>query len=310
MIVPLLLALSLVTACSSSPDGSGVVVTTSASSTPGSSTTGSGTGTSAATAYRYISIGDSYAAGYQPDGFPTDEGFAQQLVADLAGSGNPLELENFGCPGATSAAVVEDVGCETQDSAPGSIAHPDTTQLAAAEQALRSAPDSVRLVTIIVGGNDIRPCFDDVDPLPCAEDAVATVKKNLTTIVSTVRSIVPYAQIVGLSYPDIYLGLTLTGNADDKARAEASLKVFKDLLNPVLDEVYTASGAFFIDATADSGAYGSMSETTELAGTTLPLPVATVCAYTHFCESQDLHPNSAGYEWYANKILAAVGWTK
>ncbi len=32
----------------------------------------------------------------------------------------------------------------------------------------------------------------------------------------------------------------------------------------------------------------------------------TICEFTHFCESGDIHPNDAGYAWYADRVLEAV----
>ena len=64
----------------------------------------------------YLSLGDSYAAGFQPEPIGSTHGFAQQIAERSAAGPDPLTLVNLGCPGATTSAVIEDVGCATADS--------------------------------------------------------------------------------------------------------------------------------------------------------------------------------------------------
>src|SRR5664279_4421599 len=58
----------------------------------------------------YVSIGDSYAAGYQPSGpssgSTTRNGFAYQFVPDALSRGYRLTLVNFACSGATTSSVL------------------------------------------------------------------------------------------------------------------------------------------------------------------------------------------------------------
>src|SRR6516165_6933939 len=77
----------------------------------------------------YVSLGDSYAAGYQP-GKGATPGYAT-YVAQHTG----LKLANFGCPGATTTSLLTTVGCPVVlpgTAGAGGLAYPTTTQMAAA----------------------------------------------------------------------------------------------------------------------------------------------------------------------------------
>lgn len=263
----------------------------------------SGTGVPAGV---YVSVGDSYAAGFQPEGYPTDHGFADEVTRRLAPGPRAVQLVNLGCPGITARGIVADVGCASHDSAPHTLAYPGMTQLQALESTLASHRGVVRFVTVIAGANDLERCFADAEAVRCARATVPGVRDDLATVLATVRRAAPDARIVGLTYPDVYLGLLLTGSASDAARARQSVAVFRDVLNPALREVYTAAGAAFVDVTAQGGAYEPETVTAEQQGRTVPRSVAVVCAYSHFCESGDVHPDDAGYNWYADQVLAAV----
>src|SRR4051794_26297321 len=71
----------------------------------------------------YVSIGDSYAAGYQPtapqQGATTTNGFAYQVVDGSKAKGYNLKLVNFGCGGATTQSLLTSVGCKQDQLGPG-----------------------------------------------------------------------------------------------------------------------------------------------------------------------------------------------
>ena len=58
----------------------------------------------------YVSLGDSYAAGYQAtgqgQGRTTRNGFAHQLVGKARARGHKLKLVSFGCGGETSESIL------------------------------------------------------------------------------------------------------------------------------------------------------------------------------------------------------------
>ena len=99
----------------------------------------------------YVSIGDSYAAGFQPtgrgQGHTTRNGFAYQAVRLAARKGYHLRLVNFGCAGATTASVLHSPGCVTHYLGPGA---PDyrQTQADAAVAFVEAHRGQVALITV------------------------------------------------------------------------------------------------------------------------------------------------------------------
>ncbi len=82
-----------------------------------------------------MSLGDSYASGYQPaavgPGRNTRNGFVYQVPRVARARGYRLQLVNFGCGGATTASLVSTKGCAPQALGPGGRSYPQSTQLAA-----------------------------------------------------------------------------------------------------------------------------------------------------------------------------------
>lgn len=266
----------------------------------------------AADAQVYVSLGDSYAAGYQPDGNggggTTRDGFAYQVAdrADVGGAG--MTLVNYGCAGVTSSTMVDDPGCAASALGPGAPAYPDEPQARAALALLTQRAGSVRLVTISIGGNDLQPCLDDADPQGCVEERLPVLRRNLDGLLTAIRaSVGPSVPVVGITYPDVYLGLYLKGDPSSLEIARRSKELFQTYLNPMLQQVYSAHGARFVDVTRLTGAYGSLGETRQLAPYgTIPVPVARVCQLTWFCTAGDVHPNRSGYALIASAVLEAA----
>jgi len=266
--------------------------------------------TTPATTQLYVSLGDSYAAGYQPGpsgaGTTTRNGFAYLLPGGATAKGYSLSLVNFGCDGATVESMLRTAGCE-QIGPEGQI-YATQPQAAAAERFLTDHRGKVALVTIVIGGNDITKCALAGDPTACLTDAVQTIKADLATLLQGVRAAAgPGVQIVGLTYPDLALGAWTLGPGPGQNLARLSVPAFKALINPTFAEAYAAIGAAFVDVTAASGAYGSLDETTTLAPYgTVPVPVAKVCELTFFCDRRDIHPTNAGYKLISDLVVEAL----
>jgi lysophospholipase L1-like esterase len=259
----------------------------------------------------YVSLGDSYAAGYQPtsedEGATNRNGFAYQLVEMLDDDGRPVELANFGCAGATTASILNDDGCEPANLGPGATPYTEP-QAAAAEAYLKGHRDDLAFVTISLGGNDVTSCAEQADPIACIAGAVTTIKQNLTTLVQRVRAAAgPDVPIIGITYPDVVLGGWVSGDPKAKDLARLSVTAFQSLINPALKEVYESVDATFVDVTAETGAYGSFDETTDAPGYgVVPTPVAEVCRLTYYCELTDIHPRTEGYERIAELVADAL----
>ena len=258
----------------------------------------------------YVSVGDSYATGWRPaaDGTPAGasrDGFAY-LVAERTG----MRLVNVGCSGATTAGLRDRPGCGPANRAPGAPDPADRTQLDAAVAALRENQGRVGLVTVVIGGNDLTPCARASDVLTCTSEAVADIQANLATILPVLREAAGDAPIVGLTYPDVFLGAWVSpAFPDGQDLARQSVSLFRDFFNRVLAAEYAKVDAAFADVTAATGAYGPLTETTQDPEYgPIPEPVAKVCSLTYFCEHTDVHPTPAGHETIASAVLTAAGY--
>ena len=293
-------------ACGSDDTGSPAASETIATSATPVTVVTTATTTVAPTPY-YVSIGDSYAAGYEAGIGNTDNGFAYQVVDEAAALSHPLELVNFGCGGATTTSMVQSVGCTAEGLGPGAAPYDGQTQLEAAETFLWEHPGEVGLITVSIGGNDVTTCAATPDPVPCVTAAVESIETNVSETMQRLRAAAgPDTLIVGTTYPDVILGEWLQGTPERQQLAELSVTAFKQLINPALLTAYTGAGGTFVDVTAATGAYGPMTElaTLEPYGE-IPVPVARVCELTSYCAEHDIHPTPEGYRLIADLVVDA-----
>lgn len=242
----------------------------------------------------YLALGDSLAAGYQPDpAIGRDEGYVARVHRAL---GERIRLVNLGCDGATTGSLLSGGGCRYDGAA---------SQLAAAERFLRRHP--VRLITVDIGGNDVNRCVrgSAIDQA-CVLAALGVAATNLGLIVRRLRAAAPRTRIVGMTYYDPYLASWLAGPGG-QALARQSLPL-TILLNGILAGVYTAGGVRVADV---AGAFATSDLTTIVplpGGGEGPLAVARICAWTWMCVRQppDIHATSAGYQVIAEAFLAAA----
>jgi lysophospholipase L1-like esterase len=261
----------------------------------------------------YVSLGDSYAIGYQPtsatSGRATRQGFADQLVPLARRRGWPLQLVSFACGGATTRSLVRQTApCPPRLRAVGGRSWGGRTQLGAAERFLRANRGRVALVTVSIGGNDVTACARAADPVPCVAGAVEGIRENVTATARRLRRAAgPRVRIVGTTYPDVILGRWLSGQQADQDFARLSVVAFRQLINPALRRAYAAGRGRFVDVTAASGAYGSLERTTTLEPYgVVPVPVARVCELTWFCRFGDIHARSSGYRLIAGLIARTL----
>lgn len=277
----------------------------------GSSPSAVTTTTLAATGQYYVSLGDSYAAGFQPTGpkgvgHTTTNGSAYQLPGLASARGYHLTLVNFGCGGATTESMLHSRGCPLLG--PGAPHYPKQSQAAAAEAFLTGHPGKIGLVTVSIGGNDLTACATSPDPIGCVSKALTTINTDLGVLLPALRAAAgPDVPIVGTTYPDVILGDYLSANPASKSLASVSVAAFMSLINPALEKDYAAVGASFVDVTSATGAYTPFSQTTNLAPYgTIPVAVAKVCQLTFFCQYQDIHPRTVGYTEIATLIAAIL----
>ena len=260
----------------------------------------------------YVSLGDSYATGYQAtaagQGRNTTNGFAYQVPRLARARGYSLKLVNFGCGGATTDSLLKQTApCPPRARGPRGTTWGGRTQLAAAERYLRAHRREVALVSVSIGGNDVTACAKQVDPVPCVGAAVAKLKANVRTIARRLRAAAGRdVRITGITYPDVILGQWV-GEGANTELASLSVVAFKSLINPALKEAYASARARFVDVTAATGAYTPLDRTTQLPPYgTVPAAVAQVCRLTYYCEFRDIHARTEGYRIIADLVAKTL----
>jgi lysophospholipase L1-like esterase len=260
----------------------------------------------------YVSLGDSYAAGYQPiasalHGKDTS-GFAYQVVHLARQRSDDIVLRNFGCDGATTSTVIRQRGCELTPPGPDTAAYPTQTQANAAERFVEGHRDRIGLITVSLSGNDILGCTAAAILDSCVTAALPGIRANLATLLTGLRQVAgPNVPIIGLTYPDVLLGLYLSKDPAQRALAVDSVSAFQDLLNPALRAAYGAIGGSFIDVTSATGGYVPLVQaTTSARYGNIPVAVADVCTFTYYCSDQDVHPTVSGYRVIARLIVGVL----
>lgn len=253
----------------------------------------------------YVSLGDSYATGYQPTSKNggTRNGFAYQLPGLAAKRGYKLKLVNFGCGGATSSSILnQKLAADARCKGPGAPRYTGT-QVAAAEKFLRANRGKVGLITVSIGGNDITFCARRPDAVDCIGRALPQVEKNLKTLLRRLRRAGgSKVRLVGTTYPDVILGQWVGEDANvDLARL--SVVAFRSLINPSLKKTYEAADGRFVDVTRATGAYTPLERTVDdpVYGT-VPQAVADVCRLSFYCSARDIHATTAGYRIIAQLV--------
>ena len=263
---------------------------------------------SAAKPNLYVSLGDSYATGYQATGVGqgrnTTNGFAYQVPRIARSRGYDLKLVNFGCGGATTVSLLTQTApCHPGARGPRGRTWGGRTQLAAAERYLRAHRGEVALVTVSIGGNDVTFCARQADPVPCVAGAVAKIKTNVRKIARRLRAAAgSRVRITGITYPDVILGQWV-GEGANQDLARLSVVAFQSLINPALKTAYAAGRGRFVDVTKATGAYIPLDQTVDVPPYgTIPVAVARVCELTYYCELRDIHARTAGYRLIAEMV--------
>lgn len=243
---------------------------------------------------RYLALGDSLAAGYQPGvGDDRTGGYVGGVLAGLQAQrrGDDVTLVNLGCSGETTTTLLQG----------GLCAYPEGSQLKAALAVLASPGPPVDVITVDVGANDLTGCASPsgVDQ-SCAEGAMAAVTGNLASALGQLRGAAPSARIVVLDYYDPFLA-TWTLGPNGQALAQASA-VSTAALNAAIAGVAQGVQA----QVAPVSELFATDDFTIGAGQTLPRNVELICARTWMCERSDIHTNDAGYEVLTQAVLSAL----
>jgi len=247
----------------------------------------------------YISIGDSIAAGYQPDvNRDTDAAYSDQLYSQLKQYQPGLKHIRLGCDGETTESLVKG----------GTCSYPNAqSQLDAALKAMAQYKGKVAYVTVDVGANDILQCVDKVSGAfdqACVNRATQAIPQNVAQITQALRAAAtPNTKLTGMTYYNPFLAQWLRGQGGQET-AKASVSLI-NAENAALSQVYAGAGFQVADV---AGAFGSNDFTpVDVPGYgQVPANVAKVCQLTWACTKQDPHPNASGHTVIAGAFAAVL----
>lgn len=164
------------------------------------------------------------------------------------------------------------------------------------------------MITVSIGGNDITSCVNTDSPVTCVVERMPEVEARIKTIMERLRAAAGGKPvIVGITYPDVVLGLYTGGSQSERDLAALSVPAFRDFINPALKRAYESQAGLFVDVTANTDAYVPFEQTTTFAPYgEVPVAVATVCRITYYCERRDIHAKAEGYLIIAQLIADAL----
>lgn len=264
----------------------------------------------------YVSIGDSYPAGYRPTGggagSTSRDAFVYQVQDSLASRRDAWTTVNFACSGETAYAMTFERGCTPDALAPDGVRYPDNPQSVAATEFVGAHHDQVGLVTIVMGANDVTRCLNQKDASGaqgCAEAEVPRVVLSLDYLLSHIRGAVGASvPIVGVSYLNVFVADRLAKDPAAQRRADFSVALFDNYLNPALRETYSKYGASFIDTNALAGGDLPTTDKSAMPGRgTVTAAIGRVCALTYYCSEGDPHPNQEGHALIAAEVERLTG---
>ncbi|MFC1413793.1 SGNH/GDSL hydrolase family protein [Streptacidiphilus sp. N1-12] len=236
----------------------------------------------------YVSLGDSLAAGYQPDVHTnTSLSYTDQLYTQLKKHDPRLVHIKLGCSGETTGTMIDGGIC----SYPGA-----TSQLDAAVKFLRAHRGEVRYVTLDIGANNVDGCLAGgaIDQA-CTTAGVATVGTQLPQIAGALRRAGGGSpEYVGMNYYDPFLAVWLTGPAG-QALAQQSTAL-STVLNGVIAKGLHRNGFALADVSKAFSTDDFTDQVTLPGVGAVPLNVARICAWTWECTPyHDIHANPTGY---------------
>ena len=243
----------------------------------------------------YLALGDSLSVGFQPvppgPAQPTNQGYANDIAGFYQGSLPNLKLVEMGCPGESTATMINGGIC--------SYAH--GSQLADAVSFLHAHGKFTALVTIDIGANNVDGCISGTTiSEPCILSGFAAAGSDLPVILAALHSASPSTPIVGMNYYDPYLAAWFTDGFKFGPLSGGSL-LLTDGFNTELEGIYSAFGVPVADVET---AFNTFNQTP---APVVPVDVATICVETWMCTLQNIHANAGGYALIASAFESAIG---
>ncbi len=266
------------------------------------------------TTHYYLALGDSLSVGYQPNsagvGKETDQGYANDLYAQVRTKVKNLKLVELGCPGETTSSMLSGTG--NPAAATFKCARKGGSQLTAAEAFLKShsAAGEVPLITIDIGANDVDGCVTNAGAglaavETCVEKGVAKLETNTPKILAALHKAAPKGSYtVAMNLYDPILADALSTDTSEQGLATLSISLVKSI-NAAIAKADAAHGFRTADVADAFGTYDQTPESTAgtpLAATglsTIPTDVANICGLTWMCAAApvgpNIHANQTGY---------------
>lgn len=258
----------------------------------------------------YLSLGDSVAAGWQPNpdtgvASITSEGYTDQLYRRLRDAVPGLVHQKMACPGETTLSMINGGGPHA-----ALCGYPlGNSQLMQAVAFILSHPGKVAFITIDIGVNDVLSCLSAPNVPGCVAGVLPSVGTRLGQILYTLRVTAGYTgPIVGMNYYNPYLAAWIEGVPPDGDAgpqfAELTNTLAMALNNLALKPAYAAFGVPVADVfTAFRSTRWQMVDG-------WPFNVFRICQFTWMCSDLDIHPNRRGHGVIAGvfqRILEGYG---
>lgn len=249
----------------------------------------------------YVSLGDSLAAGSQPDANgndrPTAQGYASVVGKRLAKVYPGLQTQKLSCGGARTGSLMNGgESCRDRN---------EPSQLVQAERIM--AHRNVPLVTVNIGDNDVESCLHVNPPsidTACVSRGRAEVGRNLPLIARRLKAAAgPHTAVVGILDYDQFLALYLDGGQGRQV-ARRSVRIISSM-NALMASIYRREGVLIADA-------GPRFRTTDLRTIRHGVPIAVdrICRWTWACSDppigNDDHAKPHGYQVIAQTVLDAL----
>ncbi|MBF4994043.1 SGNH/GDSL hydrolase family protein [Arthrobacter gandavensis] len=242
----------------------------------------------------YVALGDSYAAGYGGGAVLDSCGRTAEGYPALLDALRKVELDaDVTCAGATASS--------TPPPAPSGPV--DLPEQIASLQAAGSIDRNTDLVTLTIGGNDVRftevvaSCAGPEIPATCAPALAAAQAYAETTLAPQVRqsleqlrALAPRAELVLAGYPHLFDGAGVPGLLSPEAAA--AFNAGTDALNAVLAAQLPDRRSTYVDVVDEFAGHG----------------IGSADPWIIFEQGPfDLHPDATGYrEGYLAAITADV----
>lgn len=250
-----------------------------------------------ATTY-YLSLGDSLAAGAQPNAagktLATNHGYADFLYKAEKAKLPGLKLKKLGCLGESTTSMLNG----------GPFCPYSDNQLGDAVKFIKT--HRIALITLDIGANDVDRCVSGITPdFACVSSGVQTIKANVPKILAALRDAAGgKVKIAGMSNYDPFLADYLVTGGQMVARESVALS---KTVNGALTDAFAAKHVKVADVATAFKTYTPFTTTGTLHGTTEPLAVVDICRYTFMCRAKpNIHATTLGYKTIAGVFAAKL----